>query len=933
MTLFDSFKQPNWQHKDPARRIQAISELDDPQILFELVCKDGDAAVQRAALEKINQAAMLDELIEQKLSPAVQSQAKAQRLQLLLPQVEALHTISDEIALLHIIQLSEDAELTASAIDRIEKEETLANLARQHLQSKARLHAAQRIRNLEIIGQLMQSSRGHDKAVFRHCKNLLDEVHARDKAAAEQQEKISRLLVRMAELGLALDSPVYEGQYRSLVQEWQAVEQIANSDQKAEFQRHQAVCGQRLIDHHDARLESERRQAENQAAQQQFSNILQNLDEIEATLVTPSDEAELQQFTNGFSELGVAWQNAAKVSRAPANLETLFKARLQRWNIVAATVGKLLEKANQVQKLLADSKHLDGKNYTALEKQIAAIGKFLVRLQWPENITLQLPEPMQQLLASVQRLQQQLAALQQDQQKLAKRLSELTSNISTSLEQQQPGDADKAMAKVRKLLHSLAPQQKQKIEQALAPLAARLNEFHDWQNFAIEPKKVGLCERMSALIGQTDDVELLALNIQTLQAEWKQLGQLPHAREQELWMGFKAAADEAWKPCKQEFAEQAELRRRNLALRMQLVEQLTAYEQQMHWPEVRGEGDLSGPVPDWALVQKTLDTARSAFRSAGPVEPKGERTSQKAFKEICDRLYGHIRAEYQRNIDRKQGLLERARKLLELEDLKQAINSVKLLQSDWTATGMTPVAVDRKLWKEFRGACDAVFARLDQQRKAEKQEAGAQVLQAESLRDQARALLDNPDPDQIAQLPRSIAEMKSAIAAINLPPPVQQAMSKQLQAMESQARELLGQKRKQAETQAWMSLAEILQACASVSDAAGSEPIADAVIDALPKGIDRQGLREFLRVGPVGANDEACQQACIALEVFGEIGSPAEDKQARMKYQLGRLTQGLGHQVLEPEQELLRQINGFIALRPERRWVDRYCAGLHKIRA
>jgi hypothetical protein len=175
--------------------------------------------------------------------------------------------------------------------------------------------------------------------------------------------------------------------------------------------------------------------------------------------------------------------------------------------------------------------------------------------------------------------------------------------------------------------------------------------------------------------------------------------------------------------------------------------------------------------------------------------------------------------------------------------------------------------------------------------------------------------------------------MKSAIAAINLPPPVQQAMSKQLQAMESQARELLGQKRKQAETQAWMSLAEILQACASVSDAAGSEPIADAVIDALPKGIDRQGLREFLRVGPVGANDEACQQACIALEVFGEIGSPAEDKQARMKYQLGRLTQGLGHQVLEPEQELLRQINGFIALRPERRWVDRYCAGLHKIRA
>ncbi|HKX55940.1 MAG TPA: DUF349 domain-containing protein, partial [Xanthomonadales bacterium] len=243
------------------------------------------------------------------------------------------------------------------------------------------------------------------------------------------------------------------------------------------------------------------------------------------------------------------------------------------------------------------------------------------------------------------------------------------------------------------------------------------------------------------------------------------------------------------------------------------------------------------------------------------------------------------------------------------------------------------VAVDRKLWKEFRGACDAVFARLDQQRQAEKQETDAQVLQAESLRDQARALLDKPDPDQIAQLPKSIAELKSAIAAISLPAPVQQAMSKQLQAMESQARELLGQNRKQAEKRAWVNLADILLACSSVSDASGPDPIADAVIDTLPKGIDTLRLREFLRAGPAEANDAVCQQACIALEVFAEIESPIEDKQARMKYQLGRLTQGLGHQAVEPGQELIRQINAFIVLRPARQWVDRFCAGLQKIRA
>lgn len=932
MALFDTFKQPKWQHKNPAKRIQAISELNDPQILFELVCKDPDSAVQQAALERIDQAAMLDDLIDQKLSPAVLSQARRQRLQQLLPQAEALNTITDEIALLHIIQLSEDAELTAAAINRIATEDTLASLARQHPQAKARLHAVQRISNLEIIGQLMQSSRGHDKAVFRHCKNLLDEAHARDKVAAEQQQKINRVMNRMAELGQAPDSPVYEGQYRALVQEWQSVERVADPEQKTLFQRHQAVCGQRLIEQREARLEGERQQAENRAAQQQFAEILHSLDEFEATLLTPVDEPALQQFTVALNELELRWQEAANVSPAPPEMEKTFKARLQRWNMVAATVGKLFAKPEQARALLEESRQPDGKNYASLEKQLAAIRKFLARVQWPEAISLQLPQIIQQLQARVQVLQEQLDALDQDQQKLAKSLSELTNNISAALDQQQPGEADKAMSRARKLLHSLAPQRKQKFEQALAPLSARLGEFHDWQNFAIEPKKEALCERMTALIGQEDDVELLALNIQNLQAEWKQLGQLPHAREQELWTRFKAAADEAWKPCKHEFAHQAEARRKNFAERMKLVEQLTAYEQQMHWPEDPAEGDAAGPVPDWPLVQKTLDTARAAFRAASPVEPKAERTSQKAFKEIGDRLYGHIRAEYQRNIDRKQDLLERARKLAGLDDLKQAINSVKLLQADWTATGMTPVNVDRKLWKQFRAACDAVFARLDQQRMTERQETDAQIKQAESLRDQARAMLENPDPDHLVQLPRTIAELKSAIAAIDLPAPVQQAMNKQMQAMEGRARELLDQKRNEEEKQAWVNLSEVLLACASTNSGQSAGSIDDTLMDSLPKGVDTQLLGEFLRSGPAAANEGPWRESCIALEVHAGLDSPDQDRQVRMNYQLGRLAQGLGQQSVEPEQELLELINNFIVLRPELKWAERFCAGLQKIR-
>ena len=46
---------------------------------------------------------------------------------------------------------------------------------------------------------------------------------------------------------------------------------------------------------------------------------------------------------------------------------------------------------------------------------------------------------------------------------------------------------------------------------------------------------------------------------------------------------------------------------------------------------------------------------------------------------------------------------------------------------------MTPMKVDRKLWKKFRGACDEVFARLDQQRVQAREAMGEQIAQAEEL--------------------------------------------------------------------------------------------------------------------------------------------------------------------------------------------------------
>jgi len=46
-----------------------------------------------------------------------------------------------------------------------------------------------------------------------------------------------------------------------------------------------------------------------------------------------------------------------------------------------------------------------------------------------------------------------------------------------------------------------------------------------------------------------------------------------------------------------------------------------------------------------------------------------------------------------------------------------------------------------------------------------------------------------------------------------------------------------------------------------------------------------------------------------------------------MAYQMSRLLEGLGSQQDDRDQQLLQQVNNFIALRPQAAWLERFCCG------
>jgi hypothetical protein len=850
----------------------------------------------------------------------------------LLEDPAGLAFIEDDTVLVRIASLSEDPELIEAAIGRVRASEVRLDVAGNHPVARVRLFAAQGIEEISMLQQLARKAKHKDKAVYLHCKELLEKHHAAEREEADRQARIRQLSEDALALSLAVDSPDFKSEFRTLDHRWQSLKAGAGDEQHEQIQNALDVCAAR-IENKEAKLASEEeQQARIKNAEEAYPQLIAELEELESATAPLQDTAAIRELNTTLDGIEDRWLAAMQYAKASSQQTKAFKIQLNLWRAIVQTSQRLRARQSQLKKILGESEQVDKSDFLALRRLLQQAEKLDAALPWPESQGSVMPPQLHELQESLARLRNQLEALRKREKQILEQLQPSLDALRMHIEEMQVEQADDGLKKIRHNLRQLRPKQQHKFEQELKLLAGRLGEIHDWQGFAIEPKKIDLIERMQALVGSEEDPEILAGKIKTLQSKWKKLGALPPRRDRALWNQFSAAADEAWEPCKLAFARQAESRKKNYQLRMQLVTQLVDYERKMVWPD--DEDPESGTDgPDWKLVQKTLDTAREAFRNIRPVDRKDERRSQKALRAVSDKIFSHIKVEYERNIALKKALVDRAQAIAGLEDLNQAIERAKKIQREWKYIGITPVGVDRRLWKDFRAACDAVFARLDKQREDHRQALGEQIEQAENLARQARALLDSEDDGKRLHLKRDLSGLQAEFRKLELPRTVQQKIGKQFSAMEREARDVVAKIRKRQEQQRWQCLVDRMQACAlkaADKKKAGGPWQEEGEV---PKGVDADALKEFWQQGPGKTAGKELLDACIALEILIGVESPPEDKEARMAYQMQRLVEGMGQQQEDSEKRLLELINEFIKMHPGDKWLQRFCRGIKTARA
>ncbi|MFY9178415.1 MAG: DUF349 domain-containing protein [Venatoribacter sp.] len=782
--------------------------------------------------------------------------------------------------LLSFLLNDNDLSRSQEALARIHQPADLVSVAAQHGLAQIRFHAAEQITDPELLQQLLGLSKGKDKNVYRLCKERLASVKQAQQEQQQQQERIEYLLGQakyLVKLGYQAE---FTGKLNLLKQEWQELQNQAKAEVANEL--NQAISQAEAIAQQHAEEEAQRIALE--AAQQEAQQHQQELVEQAAQLLEQAPNSQADELKTAITLIERAWHDAFQTLRPNAELGKAFEQHLNALNSIQTTLALHNDIANELETWQGDEQA----NESALHQGEA----WLKRINWPQQSDK--PSWLNALEAKVKALKAQAQELKQHSKQLVQQLQQQLQEMEKALKEGSAKDAGKISHGIHQALQKNRDLKAGEVRSQLRALDARLHELRDWAGFAITPKKEALIDSMQNLINAELAPDLLADKIQALQTQWKELG---GGHDQELWQRFHQAADRAYEPCKAYFAELANQREAFVQQRQQLTQELASYESNMDWAQA-----------DWKLVQKTLDTARDAFKQLGPVDRGAHKTTQDAFNQVCDRIFAHLKDEYDRNLQLKTELVSKAEALAASDDLKGIVDKVKQQLESWKQVGITPRALDQKLWQQFRKACDQVFAHLNEQREQRHNEINETVAQAEALVEAALAKFNAAAEDAKAAL----SQARQHISSVSLPKPVHQRLSKLLQEANDEQKHQANQK-------------EMAGLIARLTHLQGDDQDWQAACELpLPTGYTQERFNQARQLETASADNAT--DLCILLEIIAEISSQ-QDQERRMELQVQRLAEGLG-KGLSSGEEIKALIERWLSVKPSAEQSSRFIRAL-----
>ncbi|MFQ3786697.1 DUF349 domain-containing protein [Halomonas sp. A29] len=878
---------PRWQHPDAKVRAQAIGRLDpsrpEQRLALEALCLDAEAAVRQAALEKIDSVDTLLALSSQqpelpelhrRLVALLTGQAGNLDLTQRLRIVEGLE---DKGLLSRVALEGDNQQLRLAAVARLTEEEDLIKQACDNGIAAVRHAAATRVTSEAGLQRLAQQAR-RDRQVVRHARERLNRLRTDAASLAAAQARREALLAKLEAHARAPWEPLYAGRYRHLAREWEALDDLPEIDQEHRFQEASLSCRKIISDHeaHEhAIAETDRRRE--QAAEARES-LLEALEESLAGLprgdrLTGQDIASLRSQK---VLLANRWQTLSDLHVTDETLRHRYDTVLGNYDEVLAAWERLEGRASDIEQALR-------------EKDAERLQSIIATCNWPDTLP---PTPL------LTRAQQMLAGQEEPEEETLEVRLERFSQDLTQLERLLDRGAFKGASRLHQSLRhradSLPAASLRPYQATLKRLGARLAELRDWRGFVAGPKREQLCQAIEQLADVTDVTEAeLDRRHRQLVRDWKGLGDAAGSRE--LSEHFRSASDRIHERLAPWREHQASERMRNLEARIALCEQLEAL---LDTPAANADPDA---------LRRIRDQAREEWRRHSPVPREQAQAIGRRFGRIRFALQGLIDQRAKEVADAKRQLIDEAQAMIEHQLPPDArAERAKILQQRWRELGRAPRGEEQTLWREFRAACDQIFAMREAQRDDHVQRARQRLDDMQALIDRLDAWQPTRDADRTV-LEQAIDE---AAALEPLPPGRRtEGMRRRWSGIVRTRRERLARLAVAEEIHRWQGCRPLLEAHLAADAAClDKEDCQDVSLDQgldLPEDMrSAHEQRNASRRNPLPSNEISEQLARLRVHLsllsMGRVSQ--HDEPLRLAIQVERLNEGLGRELSRAEE-------------------------------
>ena len=731
------------------------------------------------------------------------------------------------------------------AVQGMPAQKKLAELAIGGLTAEVRSRAASGLRDEALLHDVIRQAKGRDKGVFQIVRQTLQQLRDVQAAQNELEEKRQQLIQQAQDQARSEDTTLYEPRLDTLFKQWKSVETDASNEQITEFLSATHQCRERVRQMQQQHEKLDQRKQTLTLLGETLTQLKTD-DTREPPTLTALDALLKTQHNR--------WLEASENTDVSAPEQNRYNTASTALRAYVGAHERLMQGQEQIAKLATNAAPGDETTDDAeLGVEAAEQAKALLAiLDWPTMFPQ--PEPLIVLQTLAKQRKKAEPVEQPDlarQNSLSADLDRLLTELDSALEGKQLKPAKQLLKNAQQITKKLDSRHQKPFVARMQLLQGQCNELSDWQGFATTPKQIALCEQMEHLAEQPIDPEAKAAHIKELQEEWKNLG---GSSDRLLWARFKQASDAAYEPCKAYFAAKSDLKHANLATRRLICQQLQEFVALADWSSI-----------DWKVAERIHQTARQEWKAAWPVEFRDNRPLQKQFDELLKQLDAKLNDERQRNEALKQAIVASAEELISAEPLTDAMVQAKELQGHWQAIGITRHREDRKLWQAFRQACDAIFARREQENSRQKQAVVAADEQVISILERAdQALSTSTNSDELNAIWTELATYNS------------QALSTSTRDRYNDVRQRLHTAKQRQE------LVARLQQWTGCIQARGQAPI------------DRTDVP--LEWAKFNQLDEPIdfQELAIRTEILADQPSPAADQRKRMEIQVQRLAQSIG---------------------------------------